>query len=584
MEQPQAMDIRDLWRIIRKRKWYILLPAVILFLVITAIAFLLPAIYKSETLILIENQKIPLEFVQSTVTSAVEERLNIINQRIMSRTRLEQMIDKFDLYPEYREKWTQEEIIEKMREDIHLDIVSADGVDKKSGRPVTFTVAFNLSYEGKDPSKVQKVTSELASLYIEENLRVRVDASAVTTQFMSDELRKMEEAIQKLGKKISDFKQEHLDELPERLQVNVANLDRYERYLETTHRDLASAKSSLLFLRGQLAAVDPDATMVSSYGQRILSPKEQLEIDRTNLISLQARLSDNHPDVVAIKERIERLETEVGGAASSPLREELAQKQNALTELLSTYTDKHPDVIRTRAEIADLREKLAQARAGASKGYAANPTNPAYINLQTQIESKKLEIRALEGQRQEYMKLIEYYQQRIGNTPAVEKVLAAMQSDYDVARANYQELVNKETQAKISESLENRQQGERFAIIDPAQLPEEPYKPNRLAIMFIGLILGIGAGAGAGFLSEYMDQSFSSADELRSFAKLPVLAVIPKVVTQSETLRRRRRTRMALVSSVLALVGILAVVQVFFFKFDILLIKLIREAQKLPIQ
>jgi uncharacterized protein involved in exopolysaccharide biosynthesis len=578
------MDIRDLWRIIRKRKWYILLPAIILFSLITAIAFLLPAIYKSETLILIENQKIPLEFVQSTVTSAVEERLNIINQRIMSRTRLEQIMGKFDLYPEYRERWTQEEIIEKMREDIHLDIVSAEGVDKKSGRPVTFTVAFNLAYEGKDPSKVQKVTSELASLYIEENLRVRVDASAVTTQFMSDELGKMEEEIRKLGKKISDFKQEHLDELPERLQVNMANLDRYERYLETTHRDLGNAKSSLVFLRGQMASVDPDATMVSSYGQRILSPKEQLEIDRTNLISLQARLSDNHPDVAELKERIARLESEVGGADSNTLKKELAQKQNALTELLSAYTDKHPDVIRTRGEILDLKEELAQSRATASQGYAANPTNPAYISLQTQIESKKLEVQGLQEKLQEYMKLIEYYQQRIGNTPAVEKVLATMQSDYDVARLNHQELVNKETQAKISESLENRQQGERFAIIDPAQLPEEPYKPNRLAIMFIGLILGIGAGAGAGFLSEYMDQSFSNADELRSFANLPVLAVIPKVVTQGETRRRRRRTRMVFVSSVLALVGILVVVQVFFFKFDIFLIKLIREAQKLPIQ
>ena len=159
-----------------------------------------------------------------------------------------------------------------------------------------------------------------------------------------------------------------------------------------------------------------------------------------------------------------------------------------------------------------------------------------------------------------------------------------MQSDYDVARKNYQELVNKETQAKISESLENRQQGERFAIIDPAQLPEEPYKPNRVAIMFIGLILGIGSGAGAGFLSEYLDQSFSNQDELRAFTNLPVLAVIPKVVTLQENLLKRKRWKVILVSSFLTVIAVLVIVQIFFFKFDIFLIKLFREAHKLPLK
>jgi uncharacterized protein involved in exopolysaccharide biosynthesis len=293
----------DLVRILRKRRWYILVPALAIFTVIALVAYLLPAIYKSETLILIENQKIPVDFVQSTVTSEVEERLNLITQRLMSRTRLEEIIDKFELYTEYREKWTREEIIDKMREDINLEIVSTEGVDKRSGRPVVFTVAFKLAYEGKNPETVQAVTSELASLYIEENLRVRVDASAVTTQFVSDEMSKMEAEIQKLGKTISDFKQQHLNELPEQL---------HERYLETARRDQENAKQSLVYLRGQIASTDPDATLVSSYGKRVLSPKEQLELDRTELITMESKLSENHPDVVELRDRIARLEKETG--------------------------------------------------------------------------------------------------------------------------------------------------------------------------------------------------------------------------------------------------------------------------------
>ncbi len=585
MEQTKVMDIRDLWRIVRKRRWTILIPAISIFVVVSLIAYLYPATYKSESLILIEEQKIPMEYVQSTVTSQVEERLNVINQRIMSRTKLEEIIQKFNLYPEYKDDWTREEIIEKMREDIAMEIVSAEGVNKTSGQQVTFTVAFKLSYEGKDPRTVQAVTSELASLYIGENLKVRVDASAMTTRFVSDELKKMETEIARIGKDISDFKQQHLDELPEQLQVNMSNLDRYERYLENAHRDLEMSKANLVFLKGQLAMTDADATMISSYGQRVLSPKEQLELDKTQMISLQSKMSETHPDVIELKQRIARMEKEVNSNdAEKALHESLAGKESELAAAASKYTEKHPDVVRLKAEIEDLKKKIEAAKNVPDVEYASNPTNPAYINLQTQIESKRLEIPALEQQVKEYKRLIEYYQQKMANTPVVDKTLAAMQSDYDVARMNYQELVNKETQAKISESLENRQQGERFAIIDPAQLPEEPYKPNRIAIMFIGLILGIGSGAGAGFLSAYLDQSFSNQDDLRAFTNLPVLAVIPKVVTPQENLLKRKRWKVILVSSFLAVIAVLVVVQIFFFKFDIFLIKLFREAHKLPLK
>ncbi len=581
MEQTQVMDVGDVWRILRKRKWTILIPAVSIFGIIALIAYLLPAIYKSETLILIENQKIPMEYVQSTVTSQVEERLNIIQQRIMSRTRLEEIMGKFGLYTEYTEKWTREEIIAKMREDINLELISTEGLDK-SGRQTVFTVAFKLSYESKSPKVAQTVTSELASLYIGENLKVRVDASAMTTQFITDEMDKMEVQIGKIGKTIAEFKQQHLDELPEQFGVNMANIDRYERYLETGHRDLESAKANLIFLQGQLTLTDPDATMVPG---RTISPKEQLEIDRLQLISYRAKLSENHPDLIELKQRIAGLEEEVDTKDDlTTLKESLAQKENELTTLLSNYTEKHPDVVQAKTEIEDLKQKIDEAAKAPELEFAPNPTNPAYINLQTQIESKKLAIRSLGEQDKEYKRLIEYYQQRIANTPVVEKALATMQSDYDVARMNYQELINKATQAKISESLENRQQGERFTIIDPAQLPEEPYKPNRMAIIFIGLILGIGAGAGTGFLSEYMDQSFSNIEDLRAFSGLPVLAVISRVVTPLEEKRGRKRRRMFILSSVVALVTGLVVVQIFFLKFDILWVKLLREVQKLPIQ
>ena len=190
------------------------------------VALLLPSIYESSSTILIEEQQIPQEFVKSTVTGFADQRIQSLTQQILSRVKLWEIIQQFNLYPEMREKFTREEIIEKMRDDIKLDTISAEvaaGQQKKrsSNRPEV-TIAFSIAYRGKDPGTVQKVAGTLASLYLEQNLKTREAQAQSTTQFLEAELKQLQERIKTLGDKITAFKGQHEGLLPEQQEFNRA--------------------------------------------------------------------------------------------------------------------------------------------------------------------------------------------------------------------------------------------------------------------------------------------------------------------------------------------------------------------------
>ena len=232
-EQEQVKSIQDYVVAFRKRKTAIFsIFSVVLFLTV-AIAFLLPAIYKSSSTILIEQQEIPPELVMSTVTSYAAERIQTIQARVMSRTNLLKIIDKFSLYEDERKFQTTEEIIEQMQEDVSLDIISAEVVDPRTGRPSSATIAFSLAFKGKSPEKVQKVANELTSLYLNENLSSRAEKASETSVFFKEGTERLGKQIDELERKLAIFKQEHADALPELQGLNMSVLERKENELTT---------------------------------------------------------------------------------------------------------------------------------------------------------------------------------------------------------------------------------------------------------------------------------------------------------------------------------------------------------------
>ena len=220
----------------RRRKKSLILPAVAVIVMAGLVALLLPSIYRSTATILIEEQEIPAEFVVTTVTSFAEQRIQQINQRIMSFTRLLEIIKRFDLYPELTDKKTTEEIVEQMRKDTELKPVSADVMDRRTGRPMSATIAFTLSYQGKDADKVQQVANVLTSLFLEENLQVRAKQAEETSSFLEGEMARVKEELAGLEARLAAFKQANINALPELLQVSVQGLNSLDRNLEIASR------------------------------------------------------------------------------------------------------------------------------------------------------------------------------------------------------------------------------------------------------------------------------------------------------------------------------------------------------------
>jgi len=557
MEQ-KPKDIRDYLDFLKRRTWHLFIPLACILLVGGAIALLLPAVYQSKATILIEGQQIPTDFARTTVTSFAEERIQISTQRIMSRARLLEIINQFNLYPELRKRRTTEEIIGIMKDDIQLQTISADVIDSRTGRATQATIAFSLSYHGKTPEVVQRVSNVLASLYLEENLKTRERQARDTSTFLEEELKSLQGHLDDLEKKIARFKEQHLVDLPELMQLNLQTLDRISRDIQRADQDLKMLEDRKIYLQGQLQTIEPQSPWIGSADSRIPTPEVRLKILKIQLMSTSCSYSDRHPDVIKLKKEIHELEKEVD------LKQDLGEKHKRLAALNTDlkilserYKPRHPDIISAQRKISILEADIATLAEKHNPGPVVDlkPDNPAYINLATQIESANLQIEARLKERQELKKSLADYRRRLENTPQVEKAYLTLTRDRENTWARYQETLKKLMEARVAQGMEQEQKAERFTIIEPAQYPEKPFKPNRLAVVLISLILGIGAGVGFASVTEFMDRSVKTADDLFSATGIPVLVAVPYITTQRE-LRRRRIKKIVIFGCIVAAIAI----------------------------
>lgn len=585
----ESKDIRDYWGILKARKKFFIIPAVLVFLVLSAVAVLLPSVYQSSSTILIEEQQIPPEFVRSTVTGFADQRIQSLTQQILSRTKLWEIVQQFNLYTEMKEKYTREEILENMRDDIKLQTISADISEQartQQRRPrqpgqtgQSMTIAFSISYQGKSPDTVQKVAGTLASLYLEQNLKIREAQAKTTTQFLESELKVLTERIQVLGEQVTKFKQEHEGITPELYQFNLTQADRLESEVKQLENSIRAAEDRKIYLEGQLATVKPDTPIISSSGERVMDPQSRLRTLEVALADLQSKFAPEHPDIRKTKREIAELEklagTQGGGAAIK--RQKLTQLKAELAQKQGKYSDDHPDVKKLKNEIARLEQEPAKADAPKK---VTEPENPAYINLTAQVESAKNEIASLQRQRAALKEKSEMYHRRLEQTPQLEQEYLALTRDYGNAQAKYQEVLNKILEARISEGMEEHQKGEKFTLIDPASYPEKPIKPNRWLIVMMGVILGLGAGLGMVAMAENLDHSVKTADELSLLTGLPVLGSISRIRTGEDVIRASRKKRLIWTTMGLTLVIGLLLFHFLYMDLWVLTARLLRLAHK----
>ena len=532
MTEPDRglQTLQDYIAFLRRRKWFIVVPWLVILCIASVVAYILPPVYQSKATILIESQQVPEDLVRTTVTGYAEERIKTITEQILSRQTLEQIIKDFRLYPDFQDNAPIEDILSKMRKDISVEMVSAMVPSRRGERQVEVNVAFTVSYEGGDPKKVTQVANRLTSLFLEYNMRLRENLAKTTTNILEQQLEAYRNTTRLLEEKIARFKEEHLTELPELMRLNLEFEQQIRQQIERVETKILALEDRKVYLEGQLATISPS---VLFRGDQVWEPRDRLKLLRSQAISLEASLSPKHPDVIKIRREIEELEKKVNADNERRnLEKMLNDKEVQLENLRNRTTDKHPDVVRLKQEISNIKTALADIQAdeaGGADSADSGPTNPAYINLQTQIKRTEIELDSLRTQRKELEKKWQQYVKRLEQMPQVEQEYQDLARDYSAAQKKYNETSEKLMEARQAENLEENQAGEKFTVVDPPHVPGKPVKPNRMAIILIGFILGLGAGAGLAAAMEFTDTTLRTAGDVRRLTGAPVLSAIPDV-------------------------------------------------------
>ena len=490
MAQPARQEsVFHYLEILIRRRWAVIVPAVVISGLTVPIVFSIPATYQSTTLILVEAQKVPETLVRTTVTTPIEDRLQAISQQILSRTRLQRVIEKFHLYQSndsHSEGWIATwwmrlrsgRPAESSSSPVTLDHVERlrRNIDIQVPRGRNPGSIISIAFVGDDPRIVMDVTNELASLFIEENLRVREAQAEGTTEFLENELQQMKVQLEAHEEKLRAFKERSMGELPGQLESNLRTLDRLQVERQMLENSLKNAEDRYADLNRQLTGDGPGAGGAPATGAGRLQ---------------------------ALRTRLANLRTE--------------------------YTEEYPDIVSLKKEIAAVEADLA-----AQTSTSTPPAMPGGGAGNAQLAEQRREIQTIKQRQQALAAQIKEYEKRVERTPSREQQLAMVLRDYENAQRSYQTLLDKRQEAKIAESLERRQKAEIFRILDPANFPERPYQPNRPLLILLGIAGGLAAGIGLAVFREQLDASIKTeADLVEASTGIPVLAVVPFVAPRA---------------------------------------------------
>jgi polysaccharide chain length determinant protein (PEP-CTERM system associated) len=510
-ETSKGPGLSGLLEIVRRRRVLAVLPFLFVVTAALSMAVFLPSLWTARALVLVNRQAIPERYVAPTVQADIDARLLTLTQEILTPQRLTQIAQQNGLYRTAR---SVDELVDRMRKDIRIELV--DDRDRHTTRE-TKSFLFTVAYTAANPVVAAGVANTLASLYIEENGRMREEQAAGTSEFLEAQLRDVRERLQSQERAITAYKEKNLGELPEQKDVNLRTLERLQAQLQLAAENNRRATERRQMLTNSLGEIDTTVAMTTTptAAGPSVTPADtaaaRLNLLRQELAMMQTKFNDRYPDVMQLKEQIRVLEEKV---------EAEKQAAAALPKATAATTPKRPG--------RDLRM----------------PPENAYVqSLMTQLDQAIVEAKTTAEEINNINTQIAVYTRRLENTPKREQELAVLTRDYDTTRDLFKSLLAKRGEAGMATELEQRQQGESFRVIEAARLPERPAGPNRFRLLLVGLALALGASGAAVVLAEQVDTSFRRVDEVRSTLPMPVLSAIPRISTEhdrSRTLRHRR--------------------------------------------
>ncbi len=560
INQQNIFNVRNL---IRHRFYYFLIPFLLLITLALAVTFILPVQYESSVTMLSEKGNIPADLVQDWSSNFVDQRMDELQQVINSRNTLTQVIERNGLYKDFLEKHTMEKAIGKLKENISYETTKTDMVNPGGGRPVQSLLTFVITFKNKDPEVASKVTAEMASLYIDRNSMAIERQFDETMSFLESEHQRLESSISSLEGEIAEFKKQHVDEMPELMTTTLQTKAKLETDIETQLGENQNLRERRLELEGSLRKTDPYGSMVQSTGEKVVSPEESLDTLRFEYISKRSSMSEKHPDIISLKKQITELEKVVSRKSGvTEVRKQLNLLETRYSEMSARMSADHPDLVKLRGDIASLRESLnglTDEISSAQEEVARDPDNPAYIEFQTQLAIVDLDIQESLSSLATVRGKLASYSRRVRTMPGVEEEYLALTRNYESLKAEYQSVNTKLNEASKAKSLETDRKGERFAVLEPATVPQTPTSPNIPVFLSLGFLLSFLVGLGTVYLTELMDSTVNSVDELRQATDLPVFTSIP-FIDNRENRQWKFFRRVLVVTALIAVLALAALV------------------------
>jgi succinoglycan biosynthesis transport protein ExoP len=523
LDEPVFRSWEEYWEIAVRRRWWILLPLFLVWAAVWSASWFLPVTYQSESVILVEQQKVPDQYVVPNVTSNLQSRVQSLTEQILSRTRLQELINRLQLYPRRGSSLNSADAVEEMRNDIKIDLVSTPD------HPGDYT-AFKLRYSASSPELAQRVNAELTSLFIAENDKTQRQLSENTNDFLEAQLAEARANMAEQEAKVAAFKEKHLGELPSQLESNMQILAGLQSQLQGAQQTIDAARQQKLYLESLLQQYQSAQASLGAAADGSTPPQtleSQLLEMRLKLQDLQSRYTANHPDVVKLKAQIAEAER-----LKKQSESELAARLN---DLKAGKGDDPPAPI-------DLGQ--------------GTPT--PMMQLESQLKANQMEISNLQQHQHSLESQIAAYQARLNVTPETEQDLTAISRGYEESKSNYNSLLQKQMQSQLATSLERRQQGEQFRVIDPPSLQKKPSAPNHLWFSAGGLLAGLALGLFLTAVLEMTNVRVRQEKDLLGIVPVGILVGIPHLSAPGEARARvlRRWTELGAATALALLIAL----------------------------
>jgi polysaccharide chain length determinant protein (PEP-CTERM system associated) len=500
----------DIAAIAWRRKWLIVIAICVVTTAAIAFSLRIPDLYRSQTLILVIPQRVPENYIRSTVTTRIEDRLRSLRQEILSRTRLERIIQDFGLFEEELKARPMEQVVEEMRVNVGVDTVRDD--------------AFQVSFTSTNPRTAMIVADRLAMMFIEENLRDRAGLAEGTNKFLESQLNEARQQLEEHEQRLAAYRTRFQGELPTQLQSNLQVINSTQTQIQTLTESINRDRDRRLTLERSMTEADDapagrgELLTSDSSGPKSEETKaiEDLDRARNELLALQQRLTPEHPDVMAKKRSVTLLEgkvRELGGSNGGD----------------------------TSARPVSAAELIRRARVR---------------QYQNEIDKLDAQIASKEADMQRLRQMMGEYQRRVEAVPGHESEMTSLMRDYETYQRVYSDLRSKKENAQISANLENQQVGEQFRVLDPARLPEQPFSPNRPRLAAAAAAGGLALAIALIIFFEYRDSTLRTEDEIVRTLVLPVIAAIPIMAAVADVRRQRRNSALVGAATVVAVISL----------------------------